>query len=104
RPGARRARSHHTSRVLRAAAGRKARAARLSRPRIRCPRLPDTPTASRSLHPSVKVWATGDGIEITVESFDRSSIKGTFSGAFETPAQPGGPAAVRKRQVQAGSR
>jgi hypothetical protein len=48
-----------------------------------------------SLHPSVKVWATGDGIEITVESFDGSSIKGTFSGAFETPGQPGGPAAVR---------
>jgi hypothetical protein len=48
-----------------------------------------------SLHPSVKVWATGDGLEITVESFDGSSIKGTFSGAFETPGQPGGPAAVR---------
>jgi hypothetical protein len=33
--------------------------------------------------------------ETTVDSFDGSSIKGTFSGAFETPGQPGGPAAVR---------
>jgi hypothetical protein len=48
-----------------------------------------------SRHPSVKVWATGDGLEITVESFDGSRIKGTFSGTFETPGQPGGPAAVR---------
>ena len=44
---------------------------------------------------SAKVWATGGGLEITVESFDGSRIKGTFSGAFETPAQPGGPAAVK---------
>ena len=47
------------------------------------------------LHPSAKVWSTGGALEITVESFDGTRIKGTFSGAFEVPAQAGGPAAVK---------
>ena len=47
-----------------------------------------------SPHPSVKGWATYDGLEITVESFDGGRIKGTFSGAFEIPGQAGDPSAV----------
>jgi hypothetical protein len=32
-----------------------------------------------------KGWVTDDGVQVTIESFDGTTIKGSFSGTFERP-------------------
>ena len=49
---------------------------------------------------SAKVWS-GTGMQITVESFDGSTARGTFGGAFEVSGQGDGPAVIQNGKFNA---
>jgi hypothetical protein len=46
------------------------------------------------LHPSVKIWTTDTGLQVTIESFDGVHARGTFSGAFEFSPTGDAPAVI----------
>jgi hypothetical protein len=50
---------------------------------------------------SVKAWSTTAGIQVTIESFDGSHVKGTFGGAFEFSAEGRPPATIQKGKFDA---
>jgi hypothetical protein len=51
-------------------------------------------------HPSVKEWVTSTGIQATIEAFDGTRARGTFSGTMVSP-QGTPPAAVKNGKFDA---
>ena len=54
-----------------------------------------------SRHPSAKVWTTAAGIQLTIDSFDGTRARGTFSGAFEVSGDGSPPAAIQNGKFDA---
>ena len=46
-------------------------------------------------HASAKVWSASTGLQVTVDSFDGTRARGTFTGEFEFAGDGGAPAVVR---------